>query len=186
MSPGLVVQALAPGPSCSVALSRALATRQAAHKAGRRQRDAGPAADSRPPGRLLAAKAPDCSVQPASALNWARGVKAIDYPTMFTSRHADHDTPVLQPRALRRGQPPHQLPIAPGTGQHARVAPGRWLGGERPNAVAAGNVIDASPGRHAGQAGAAIIAAAVVQIPAQRDATLLLPVRLCSEINSTW
>ena len=116
----------------------------------------------------------------------ARGVKAIDCPTMFTSRHADHDTPVLQPRPQRRGQPPRQLPIAPGPGQHARVAPGRWLGGERPNAVAAGNVIDASPGRHAGQAGAAIIAAAAVQIPAQRDATLLLPVRLCSEINSTW
>src|SRR5690606_39354161 len=37
----------------------------------------------------------------------------------------------------------------------------------RGKAVPAGEIVDAGPGRHAGRAGAVVVAAAVVQVPAQ-------------------
>ena len=90
---------------------------------------------------------------------------------------AVHDAPDhtrgVQAIAHGRGQARGQPGVALGPGERAgafvrvfvRAAVNALAG--RVKAVAAGEVVNAGPGRHAGQTGAVVVAAAVVQVPAQ-------------------
>src|SRR5204863_8169207 len=81
----------------------------------------------------------------------------------------EDDASSLQARAERRRQPFGEpgVPLGPGEKAFAAFAAARLLAG-RAKAVPAREVMQSCPRRHVGAAGAVVVAAAVVEVPAQR------------------
>jgi hypothetical protein len=93
------------------------------------------------------------------------GVEGIDLDPVFDVGDAQYHLAGMQALLQRRGQTPGQPGVALGPGEQAFAFSRLQPRGVK--AVAAGEVMQAGPGRHRGNAGAVIVAAAVVQVPAQ-------------------
>ena len=92
-------------------------------------------------------------------------VQCIDLDPVAQFADTQHGAAGVQAVAQRRGQALGEPAVAFGPGQHA-FGFIRFVAGCM-EAMAAGEVVDASPGRHRGRARAKVVAAAVVEVPAQ-------------------
>ena len=110
--------------------------------------------------------------------DFSGGVESIHLHAMLGVGHANHHPTGVQALFERRRQFAGQPAIAFGPGEHAfafaPITPAVLA--RRVKAVAAGEVVNARPGRHGGDACAVVVAATVVQVPAQvRVAQSVLP-----------
>ncbi|WP_393937967.1 sensor histidine kinase [Piscinibacter sakaiensis] len=116
--------------------------------------------------RVRAAQCPVDAEHGGPAVRPQRLVPAVDH-VVPRGRRARPDARRLQPIAERRSHAPRQPAVALGPGEQAGLVVAAVFA-RRMEAVAAGEVVQAGPGRDPGGAGAIVVAAAVVQVPAQR------------------
>lgn len=95
-----------------------------------------------------------------------------------------HAVPGVQLTGLpqRRGQLAREEAIAFGPGEHAAIVPTAFPW--RRKTVPAGEVVNAGPGRHHRTAGSVVVAAAVIQVPAQQRIVQARPCQPAIKSNS--